>query len=204
MTARLPSAGEAGFTLVESLVAALILSVGILGTLGALGSGKRLTTVSQREQQALAYAQGAIEEASAVPFAQLALSGAPAAGGVTPPQSLVSACGTELCLTVRQHPQDPDSPGPDGGPPPLEPILTGGEVAATSALPDAAGTIYRYVTTPTRKCLETSTAPACGEQTKRVSVAVVLTRRTDGDGITTPVWISTLVANPAVTPLPVT
>lgn len=196
MTRRLHIRRDDGFTLVEVMVAAMILVVGLLGTLAAMDSGKRSTTASQRAQQAFAYAQGYVEQMAATKWSELALSATPATGAA-PPRSYVTCGGGACSLAIHTDFVDSASPAPTGVTSP-EQVLTGGTVPPTISLPGGAGTAYQYVTKASDQCVMLAGAQRC--PAKRLTVAVVLT----GDAthsVTQPVWISTVVTDPGVTPL---
>jgi Tfp pilus assembly protein PilV len=68
---------EDGFTLIEGLVAALVLVTGLLGTLTALDGSRQLTTTAERQTIATHRAEQQIERIRAIPFASLELASAP-------------------------------------------------------------------------------------------------------------------------------
>jgi type IV pilus modification protein PilV len=63
---------EDGMTLVEVLVAAIVLVVGILSMATVLTNSASLTTTSEREAQALDFAQQQLEQLRALPYASVA------------------------------------------------------------------------------------------------------------------------------------
>jgi Tfp pilus assembly protein PilV len=63
---------EAGFTLVEGLVAGLILVIGILGSVGIFDSSRRESGTGERLQVAQAKAEAELERMRDVPYAELA------------------------------------------------------------------------------------------------------------------------------------
>ena len=63
--------GQAGFTIVETMVAATILMIGLLGTLAALDGVSRRTNTAANRQVGLGIARDVVEAARQVPFRQL-------------------------------------------------------------------------------------------------------------------------------------
>src|SRR4051812_31343327 len=68
---------ERGFTLLEVMVAALILVIGVLAVIGVFDSSRRLTTVSEKEEVVAHRAEAELERIQAMPFAAVALSSNP-------------------------------------------------------------------------------------------------------------------------------
>src|SRR5256885_13844316 len=68
---------EGGFTLLEVMVAALILAIGILAIVGVFDSSRRLTTVSEKNEIIAHRAELELERIQAMPFAAVALTAAP-------------------------------------------------------------------------------------------------------------------------------
>ena len=66
---------DRGFTLVEVLVAATMLLVGILATLTAFDASRGLTTVSERQSTLAQRAQNELERVLSLPWSQVALTG---------------------------------------------------------------------------------------------------------------------------------
>ena len=69
---------EGGFSLIEVLVAALVLTVGILGLVGAFDSARKLTLLSERRTAMAHIGQLELERLQSYPYSQLAMSSAPA------------------------------------------------------------------------------------------------------------------------------
>jgi prepilin-type N-terminal cleavage/methylation domain-containing protein len=167
-----PSTSEAGFTIVEVLVAILILVIGALATFGLLTDAIRNTQRAKGTQVALDRAQQEIEALRSLPYQQLALTATPAAetnrlspnyrvlGGTfalvrEPPSSYASMVVSAVEAKL--------SPGP-------EPFSSG----------DVSGKIYRYVVWRNdEKC----GASCPGEQDfKQIVVAVKLDKRSNESG----------------------
>jgi Tfp pilus assembly protein PilV len=69
---------EDGFMLLEVLVAILVLTIGLLGLIGAFASARRLNLLSERRTSMAHRAQLEIERLQAIPYAQLAMHEPPA------------------------------------------------------------------------------------------------------------------------------
>ncbi len=82
--------GEQGFTLIEVLMAALLLVVGILTTLQALDSSRRLTLVAERQTSVAHRAQVELERVKSLPYSQIGLTGASASWGNGGPYTTVT------------------------------------------------------------------------------------------------------------------
>ncbi len=72
-----PPRAEDGFTLIEVLVAALVLTVGIVGLIGAFNSARKLTLLSERRTAMAHIAQLELERLQSYPYSQLAMASAP-------------------------------------------------------------------------------------------------------------------------------
>jgi hypothetical protein len=205
-----------GMSMVEVLVAAALLTVGGLGVLSTTGGSKRVTISTERNQLTVAYAQREIERLAALPWASLGLNALPAPEtDATPadeapstPAAYLTDCTPTGCsaLRVLQEPSDRTSPPPAGVPAAGEPIVTGGSEAplATATVAGHSARVYRYVTRVAERCLQTAAGTTCAPttSTKRITVAIVVSGR-KSDGLTKPVYLTTLVTDPSVTPLDV-
>jgi Tfp pilus assembly protein PilV len=69
---------EDGLSLIEVLIAALVLTVGILGLVGAFDSARKLTLLSERRSAMAHIAQLELERLQSYPYSQLAMASAPA------------------------------------------------------------------------------------------------------------------------------
>lgn len=94
---RLPAPrAEDGFTVIEVLIAALVLVVGILGLIGAFDSARKLTLLSERRTSMAHRAQLEIERLQTIPYGELALASAPThSTETTNPDYYVKEGGTE-------------------------------------------------------------------------------------------------------------
>jgi prepilin-type N-terminal cleavage/methylation domain-containing protein len=207
---------EAGFTLVEVMVAALILVIGLLGVFVSLDAASHLDTTSRRQQVAVSQAEQAMEQLKALSYTQLALSSAPAhqndtSTSNTPavPNYWVSSSGGKLIVPADFNQKD--SGTLSGSPAAGEPLVTGGTVPPQTqcasgqtcgSVDGLSFTIYRYVTQEDEctQLLSLCNIPLLqsllNQYARRVVVAVVVDSST-GDGVTKPVWLSTVVANPS-------
>jgi prepilin-type N-terminal cleavage/methylation domain-containing protein len=167
-----PHNREAGFTIVEVLVAIFILVIGALATFGLLTDAIRNTQRAKATQVALDRAQQEIEAMRSVPYQQLALTATPAAetnrlspnyrvsGGAF---AVVREPRSSYYTMVVNALEGKVAPGP-------EPFTSG----------DVSGKVYRYVVWRNdEKC-----GAACpGEQDfKQVVVAVKLDKRGNEPG----------------------
>src|SRR2546430_2159922 len=73
-----PRPSQDGFTIVEVLIAALVMTIGILGLIGAFDSGRKLTLLSERRTAMAHRAQLELERLQTYPYGQLAMISAPA------------------------------------------------------------------------------------------------------------------------------
>src|SRR2546421_7571087 len=68
---------QRGFTIVEVMVAALVLAVGIAGLIGAFDSARKLSLLSERRTAMAHRAQLEIERLQTYPYSQLAMASKP-------------------------------------------------------------------------------------------------------------------------------
>lgn len=184
MTGTDRSRAQAGFTLVEVLVAAFVIVVGVLGTLGALASGNRLTGEAKRGEQATAVGQRAIARIKALPYAQVGLASLPARESAPSPASRISVDGQSLTVGAT-----------------TEPFVTGGTVSSAPerfSTGSTTGTIFRYVTRR-RECQLSLGVCVDPMDSKRVTVAVWLDSARGRRAA--PVFASTVVIDPNSGPL---
>jgi prepilin-type N-terminal cleavage/methylation domain-containing protein len=184
---------ESGFTLIEVLVAALVMSVGVAATMRVFGASGHTTLRAQAQQVAVQQAQGELERIATLPYPELALT-ASAASSSDPQNPGFRVSGASF--TVRAGFSEPlvMTPGPGataGVEPGPEQFAVGtGEATIT-------GKIYRYVSWRDEDC----PLSLCegGENTKRVTVATTIDA-TSTTNPRPPVWVSTIVADPATAP----
>jgi prepilin-type N-terminal cleavage/methylation domain-containing protein len=73
------AAGDAGFTLVEVLVAVVVLTIGLLGTFAVLRTSEHTTLINRERQVETSLARQVLEDAGSLPSWQLSTSALPAA-----------------------------------------------------------------------------------------------------------------------------
>jgi Tfp pilus assembly protein PilV len=119
--------GEEGFTVIEILVAALILTVGILTTFTVLDSSRRLTLVAEHQTTMAQRAQAELERVQSLPYSQVALTGSSTSWSTTPGNS------TYVGGTAGACPVSPSGPAPTyqpdhrkGGSTATEPLVING------------------------------------------------------------------------------
>jgi Tfp pilus assembly protein PilV len=189
-------AAEDGIMLLEVLIAILVLTVGLLGLIGAFDSGRKLNLLSERRTSMAHRAQLEIERLQAIPYAELAMS--------------------EPAPTHSTEPTNPDYYVKEGttkyqyGEKETETeslVYPGGKVSRTSTGKRCSneigacewedghvrGNVYDFVTWHQDKICETKT-----ENYKRLTVAVTATVP-GGNHQPTVVRVSTLIASPKET-----
>lgn len=162
-------AGEDGMTLVEVLVAAVVLVTGVLGMLTVFTGSAQLNSRSARLAQATDYAQRQIELLRAVPYPSIALS---ACTGDATWTSFRTANNSNY---IRPLATEAAGSGCASGT--ITPVQTWQDDTLA-----VRGTVYRYVT-------QYSTS------IKRITVAVTVT---GAGGFTNPVSVNALVPDPSV------
>ena len=205
---------QEGLTLIEVMVAILLLSGGLLGTMKVFDSGQRASLGTSRNQKAHAIAESYLERLinvrTAAQWSALALSSAPVgetddgAGNPNTPAAYLYAAGSQCAaaatctqLKIVSNPNDRTSATPANvtSPETLSVDATNGTVSPKFTLPDGSGTVYQFVTTASDQTITVNGTTFYG---KRVVVAVKL----NGDNskaVTKPVWVSTIVTDPTVT-----
>jgi Tfp pilus assembly protein PilV len=197
---------ERGMTLVEVLMAAFVLIVGMLGAFIALTSVQSSTTTAETAAVLAQAGQQTLQSIEALPYADIADSTTPTQTSTTNtdnPTYYLSTCGSSTCYRWNQssassaEPLAIDTthglvnPGPVTGVVPA-PNTTGCTTSSTSAC-RITYSIYAFITNSTDSvCGETGVTCASPTSYKRVTVAVWKT----GPGPPyVPVYISTFVSN---------
>jgi prepilin-type N-terminal cleavage/methylation domain-containing protein len=198
--ARRVNEAQGGFTLIEVVVATLVLAMGVIGTVALFTSSKNSSLVAQRHEVAIAQAHKEMEALRKKTYAQLGLTSAPSTTNrlQSDPDKLgyyTSGSTTDTSsFTVRS-----------GSPGVTERLVLLDSEAAGSVDPNPTtfntgaitGKVYRYVTWRPESCgTNTSGQPLCpgNRQTKRLIVAVTI----DPNGRTSlskPVWVGTVVTD---------
>jgi Tfp pilus assembly protein PilV len=195
--------GQEGFTVIEVLVAVLVLTVGMITLLSAFDPARRLGTQAEERQAVSARADRELQRVQSLPWAQIALKATPtvnAGATAKDPTFYISngpCVGTgptstpcyqwDWSTATSKEALVIDTTNGDAAanPQPWSTTIT----AATGSPTRLTGNIYHYVTWANdTEC----TAAACGGTSdyKRVTVAVSVT------GLKTPVEVSALVTNP--------
>lgn len=181
---------ERGFTVVELLVALLIVTGGVLALLGVTDSSRRLTSTSERKEAAVHQAEQEIERLQARDYDSIALSSAPAASS-DPASPAYYVSGSPARYRWNQV------TGATG----TEPIVTD---AAKGVAPEPtswsdgrlSGKLYRFITGVD----DTACGLLCPSTTdyKRITVAATV----DGaGGPSKPTLVSSLASDPDTGPI---
>jgi prepilin-type N-terminal cleavage/methylation domain-containing protein len=209
---------QAGFSMVEVLVVIMLVGIAFVAILGAFDAATLTAIGAQRHEQAIAIGQREVERLRTLDYAtQLGMTATPVHADVPSsdtspgnPNFYVTASGlsikenygvrssatlaTEAFATTSADSQL-TSPQVDPGPTPFDDQGT-------------TGTIYRYVTFRDEHCAVADIQgfpvadPCPGNQdTKRVTVAVVLDAAGDRAGPSKPIWVSSVVSNRNATPV---
>jgi prepilin-type N-terminal cleavage/methylation domain-containing protein len=105
--------GESGFSLVELLVAILIVAFVVLGVLSAFGQGVKFNSSSRDYTAVSNLAKTQLEELIALPFNTAAIAGDPLAAGthgpVTSPDGRFSTTYTVVESAIRGDQRDPNT-----------------------------------------------------------------------------------------------
>lgn len=200
---------EQGFTIIELLVAVLIVMIGIIATLGVFGASKRTTLVAQRHEIAVHVAQKEMEAMRSFKYSELGLKVNSSAGPQyssdpkSPNNRIRSSdgyfivdptAGSGSCCEEMVTRSNSDATGGQVDPggtqaSPGEPFSVGSGSSAVS------GKIYRYVTWRDENCA----VGICNgtHNTKRLIVAVTLNPiGSPAVGPFKPVWEMSIASDP--------
>lgn len=234
---------ERGLTIVEVMVAVLLLVLGLGAAVAAFPAASHQTLTGQRNEQAAAVAEKEMEALRSRPYANIAITSAPSqsTNGLNPgegdtnnprnPDFYVN--GATGLYRIKQDYHDSTSAAAVGSPAAGEAMI----VSAANGVPHTSTvtvgginmTVYRYVTDHRELCpinfgntvadavsnlvtgllggllgavnaaIGTNVNVLCsGVGEKRVTVAVVPDRAGNKAGVTRPVYMSTMVADPAL------
>lgn len=196
---------DAGFTVIETLIAILLLTVGLMGALYGLVSTNHLNLTTQRLQAASTAAEDTMERLRATSYSSLALSslathtldgnsGSDTSGNPSDPDYWVS--GTNL-LIVTDYNQE-SSPTLAGVSSSGEAMIGGGTAnpgPVTVASDGFTLSVYTFITWVNDTCDYLGVELCPTDDAKRLTVAAVLDGG-GGVGANKPFWLSTVVANP--------
>lgn len=192
---------EDAFTMVEVLVAVMVLTVGIISLISAFDSSRRLGTRDEERQTASALAQQELQRIQALPWSQIALNATPTTnanagtndptyyiyGGLCPGTGPTSSpCYQwDWSNTSSREPLviDTASGDPTANPQPWTTTITAGGASVRLS-----GKTYHYVTWVNDTQCTLSTCGASADA-KRIVVAVTV------DGRATPITLSTIATN---------
>lgn len=205
-------ADESGFTLIELMVAVLVMTIGVIAVLTSFDSSRTLATSAEIRSTATAQAEREIERVKSQPWAQEALNSSPGNPlGSTPadPRYYVSSgpCDSSVNLPVHSPCYQWDWNNTANVEPllvctlPTDPGCTqtgidnpwdswSSVVSASDSSVRLSGRIYRFITwVNDPNC----SASSCGGTNayKRITVAITV------NGLAKPIWLSTVDQNPA-------
>ncbi len=173
---------ERGFTMIELLVAIMMLSVGLLGAAMALDSSRRLTVSSENKQAAAHVAQQDLERLLAGGYASIATNAAPAAStNPGDPRYYVYASGASGCPASASscYQWDQSAPASSATVAPL--VINASGTTAPGPISWSAGgltgSLYRFITSIDDPCTSCSSSAdqAITSDYKRITVAVTVT-----------------------------
>jgi len=213
---------EDGISMVEVLVAVLILAIGILGLVGAFDSARKLNLLSERRTLSAHRAQLEIERLQAIPFEQLAMISAPShSAETTNPDYYVNLASPVKCSSTSCFAWNASKTGEE------EPLAiatkSGTECASESAKEcgviatsptgrkcteklgacewtdgNASGNVYAFVTWHTDQvCEKEENGKAICPTSSYKRITVIVTVSVPNGLEPTPVRVSTLIAEPS-------
>jgi Tfp pilus assembly protein PilV len=206
---------EDGFTIVEVMIAALVLAIGILGLVGAFDSARKLTLLSERRTAMAHRAQLEIERLQTYSYSQLAMITAPThSSEKNNPDYYVNYNSPVKCATANCYAWNAESTGEE------EAIVTAAKAVDCAEKEEAGcgliattptgrkcsakvgacewsdglveGNVYDFVTWHTDKCKTC----AGTENHKRLTV-VVTAKVPASNHEPTPLRVSTLITEPS-------
>lgn len=190
---------EEGFSLIELLIAILLLAIGIIGLVSTLDGSRDLSNNAERLGVATAVAERFIERYSSRQYRynEVGLTAAPTAAADTGDPNAnypdIKLCGTTT--SYRWDQTDCPSVAPLG-----DTLITGGDFPPTQAWTDARtgarGLVHTYVTRVNNACPDAPRTSGCADQAtpdyKRITIAVSI-RNGPPDR---PIVLTTLLADP--------
>lgn len=190
-------ADQGGFTVVEVLMAVLVLTVGMITLIGAFEPARKLGTQAELRQVASAAAEQELQRVQALPWSKMAMKAEPATS-VAQHVSDAPCSQTTGPTTLHCYQWDWSGAKPaegvvvdaTNGDPTANPTNWTTTVSTSNGAIRLRGSTYHYVTwTTDKEC----TAVACGGSSdyKRITAIVTIA------GLRNPVELSSLVTNPA-------
>lgn len=191
MTTRIKD--EAGFSLVELLIAMALTAIGIAATLSVFGASGRTTVISQNTEVGAQQAQAELDRLSKLKYGELALTSTPSnSSNPKNPNYRVSGSNFDVRSGLTEPLVTEAGEGATAKVDPGPSTFAVGQAGSTIT-----GNIYRYVTWRDENC---PTNVCDGAQnTKRVIVAVSLDP-TANSVQRNPLWFSTVIADPSAAP----
>jgi prepilin-type N-terminal cleavage/methylation domain-containing protein len=188
-----PARREEGFTLVEVLIAVVVMSFGVAATMRVFGAAGRTTVRAQQHEVGVQQAQAELDRLGALSYGELALTSTPpSSSDPKHPGNKVSggnfAVRADLSEALVMVPESGNTAKVEPGP---QPFAVGAGGATVT------GNLYRYVTWRDESCPLNLCDGA--QNTKRVIVAVTLDPIATGTAAA-PIWVSTILVDPETAP----
>jgi Tfp pilus assembly protein PilE len=213
------STNEDGFTIIEVLVASMILIVGVLTAMQALDASRKLTLVAERQTTIAHRAQLELERVKSLPYTQIGLTGASASWSSTAGDYTYVSGASGSCPATPAGPAPSYQPDHStGGSAATESLVingcnymlagtstpfTTGTIAPVTAWTDGTlgGNVYDFVTwTSDPTCSQTATSGsicATSNDYKRVTIVVTVNGASHPSR---PAVVSGFVASPSDVP----
>ena len=172
-------ADQRGMSIVEVMVAALVLAVGVLATINVVLGSRNLTTTSEKLEAASHIAEKELEDLQSLRYAALAHKTTPASGPA--PHTVTAGTACTLCGGYYQWKTGSTEPT-------VVDAVNGTVSAAATSWSDGRlnGSVWRFVTH-----VNDASTPAITQDYKRLTVVVTVNGR---PGLNNPVVLSTYAA----------
>jgi prepilin-type N-terminal cleavage/methylation domain-containing protein len=180
---------EEGFSLIELMVAALVLAIGLLALVSGLDHSRELVNRAEKTEAATHQAEEAIERILSMRYDRVSLPAYP--------MTSTDEKDPRFYVTGTTYEWDQGTEG--GQSEELAVDAANGEVANSYTWEDSDsrlnGVVHQFVTTTGDRCTGTG-CPSGDQAAKRVTVAVTV----DGpDALPRPIVVSTMMIDPAAT-----
>jgi prepilin-type N-terminal cleavage/methylation domain-containing protein len=185
-------AAESGFTLIELLMAIMLAAVALSALVSVLETSRKLVTVAERQETAVHQAERELERILALPYAEVALTSAPAATSGDPddPRRFVTSGRYQWDQDATPRADDLVINGVAG--------TAGGALAPMEPWTDGqsrlSGHIHRFVTRAAVPC-----GTGCTDLQAARRITVVVTVDAPGGGPERSVLIDSLKVDPTRT-----